>query len=114
MMQPVPNELPMTTEEVVARLKAMLPDLLARYPLVKLALVGSYAEGLQRADSDIDIGIEATSEMGLRFFDLQEELEKEFRISVDIIFLNALRPHWQEYIAKTMIVLYERERQATA
>ena len=67
---------PMTRDATLARLKAALPDLRARYGVVRLGLFGSVARNEAGPDSDVDLVAEfAPGEApGLRFFELEEEL----------------------------------------
>lgn len=66
----------MTRDETLARLKAALPDLRARYGVVRLGLFGSVARNEAGPDSDVDLVAEfAPGEApGLRFFELEDEL----------------------------------------
>lgn len=67
----------MTRDETLARLKAALPDLRARYGLVRLGLYGSVARNEARPDSDVDLVAEFAPDgrVGMfKLFDLEEEL----------------------------------------
>jgi predicted nucleotidyltransferase len=67
----------MTRDETLARLKAALPDLRARYGVVRLGLFGSVARNEAGPDSDVDLVAEFApdAKIGMfRLFDLEEEL----------------------------------------
>jgi predicted nucleotidyltransferase len=67
----------MTRDETLARLKAALPDLHARYGVVRLGLFGSVARDEARPDSDVDLVAEFApdSKVGMfEFFDLERAL----------------------------------------
>ena len=59
---------------------------------------GSFVEGKQKKNSDIDILIEPTKGMGLAFFKLQFELEHELGRKVDLVSYNGLSPYLKERI----------------
>jgi predicted nucleotidyltransferase len=66
----------LTREDVLARLRAALPDLRARYGVMRLGLFGSYARNDVRPDSDVDLVAEFLPDayLGFRFFDLEQEI----------------------------------------
>lgn len=66
----------MTRDETLARLKAALPDLRARYGVVRLGLFGSVARNEAGPDSDVDLVAEFApgAALGFRFFELEREL----------------------------------------
>jgi hypothetical protein len=67
----------MTRDETLARLQATLPDLRARYGVVRLGLFGSVARNEAGPDSDVDLVAEFApdAKIGMfRLFDLEREL----------------------------------------
>lgn len=105
----MPDTLPLTTQEVVARLRSHQAELRSEFGLVSLTLVGSYAKGLQDAESDVDLLIETDRSLGLNFFDLEEKLQSIVQTKVDVIMKKGLRPHWLEAITESTIPVYGQE-----
>jgi predicted nucleotidyltransferase len=52
------KQLSTTREAVLQRLQLALPYLRRRYGVVRLALYGSFAQGLANEDSDVDLLVE--------------------------------------------------------
>lgn len=65
-----------TRDETLARLKAALPDLRARYGVVRLGLFGSVARDEAGPDSDVDLVAEFAPDAKVGMFKLFE-LERE-------------------------------------
>ena len=80
----MPTPVP-TTDEIRARLAALLPELRERYAVRSLSLFGSYARGEQTAESDLDLLVEFDAVPGLlRFVNLQHLLEDRLGVPVDL------------------------------
>jgi predicted nucleotidyltransferase len=60
----------------LARLSAALPDLRARYGVVRLGIFGSVARNEAGRESDLDLIADFLPDaaLGFRFFDLEQEL----------------------------------------
>jgi len=74
----------------------------AKYGVKKAALFGSYAQGNQDENSDIDIIIEPPSNMGLSFVTLQQELEEKLNKAVDLVSFNGISKHLEKYILSSL------------
>jgi uncharacterized protein len=80
-------------DEILAKLSALQPELRRRYPLRALGVFGSFARGEQRADSDLDVLVEAGEGMTLPdFAGLQIDLSEALGLRVDVADKAALRP----------------------
>jgi hypothetical protein len=83
----------MTTEQLTARLRDLLPLLRTRFHVIKLGIFGSYSRGTQTPDSDIDVLAEF--EPGHRnlfnLLDTKYFLEKTLRNDVDLVTPGCLR-----------------------
>ncbi|MFT4343974.1 MAG: nucleotidyltransferase family protein [Candidatus Woesearchaeota archaeon] len=66
----------------------------------KASLFGSYAQGKQRKNSDIDILIEPPRNIGFGFVSIEQELEKTLSRKVDVITYNSISPFLREEILK--------------
>ncbi len=65
-----------TKEEIVSTLKKELPYLRSLFGVKRIGLFGSFAKGIQREDSDVDIIVEFEKPIGLKFIELSDHIEK--------------------------------------
>ncbi|MCL1949925.1 MAG: nucleotidyltransferase domain-containing protein [Turicibacter sp.] len=80
-----------------------------KYGVEKMALFGSYARGEQHEESDLDFLIEKGAICGLyEYYDFIEQLEKEFKLPVDVMTYDALRDSIISDSIKEEVVLYEK------
>ncbi len=75
----------LTKENLVGLLREMFPRLAATYGVSKIALFGSFAAGIPRGDSDVDLLVEFNRPMGLQFMELADDLENQLGRRVDIL-----------------------------
>jgi predicted nucleotidyltransferase len=81
-------------DEILAVLRAALPDLKRRWPIGSLAVFGSVARGEASAASDLDVLVEFTRPLGLsEFLALEEALSALAKRRVDLVTRAALRPY---------------------
>ncbi len=78
----------------------------------RVAIFGSFAQGEQTADSDLDLLVELKPShmrppLGLKWFALEEELRHLLGREVELVSEDALSPYVRPYVEKEMIVLYE-------
>jgi len=92
-------------DEVLARLRAALPDLQRRYPIARLGVFGSFARGEQRPDSDVDVLVELSGPLGFEYFDLADEIERALGRPISFVSPDALRPWWRDEIVPTVIAV---------
>jgi len=78
------KQLSTTREAVLQRLRLALPHLRRRYGVVRLALYGSFAQGLADEDSDVDLLVELSRPLGLEFVALAHYLERKLGRKVDV------------------------------
>ncbi len=74
-----------TKEEIIKTLKKELPYLRSFFGVKRIGLFGSFAKGIQREDSDIDIIVEFEKPIGLKFIELSDHIEKALGKKVDIL-----------------------------
>ena len=81
-------------QDEIRRLKPRVAELCAKYGITELWVFGSVARGEVRPDSDIDLlYVRAPgNDLGMSYFDLQEDLEKLFGRRVDLASKDGL--HW--------------------
>lgn len=90
-------------DEVLARLRAALPELQQRYPIARLGVFGSFARGEQRPDSDVDVLVDFNGVLGLEIVDLWEELKAVTGKEVSMISERSLKPWWRDSIMPDVI-----------
>lgn len=97
-----------TTDEI----KAKLLPVFKAVPIYKAILFGSYAKGNPTRLSDIDIVIDSKGKIrGIDFFGVLEDITEALDIPVDLIEASQIIDGCpvQQEIAKTGVVIYERE-----
>jgi len=80
-----------TLKEIKDTLAAHEEEIRKRYGVVILGIFGSYARGEQNELSDIDILVELEKPIGLKFFELWDELEKLLGVKVDLLTIRAVK-----------------------
>lgn len=71
----------------INEIKSSIADIALKYPIKKLSLFGSYANGTAKDDSDLDILVEFSSPYVSLFMlsDVKEEIESKLHKEVDLI-----------------------------
>ena len=90
--------------------KEDIADFCRRNRIRRLALFGSVLHGNAGADSDVDVLVEFEPgvRVGLRFFDIQEELSDLFGRKVDLNTPNFLSRYFRDQVLKEAEDLYAR------
>lgn len=94
----------LNTHDLLIKLKALKPTILAQYKARGISLFGSFVRGEQKANSDIDLLVEFTDDADL--FDLiglAQFLEAELQRNVDVVPQRALRSELRENVLKEVI-----------
>ncbi|BBG66018.1 hypothetical protein NNO_1315 [Hydrogenimonas sp.] len=78
----------MTREKIIDFLRKNKQNFHEKYQISKIALLGSYARGDNREESDIDIAIETPLTDYFKLYDFKEELESYFHTRVDVVRLR--------------------------
>ena len=74
-----------TLDDIRAQLQAELPTLRKRYDVDRIGIFGSYVQGEQTEDSDLDLLVTFTETPGLiEFVSLEHYLEDTLELSVDL------------------------------
>ena len=71
----------------VNNIRESINDIVVKYPIKKISLFGSYADGSANEDSDIDLLVEfQTSNVSLfMLYDIKDEIENKLHKAVDLI-----------------------------
>ncbi len=79
-------------------------------PVLKAYLFGSYGRGQADNQSDIDIlvDLDYTQRIGLRFVQMQIDLEKLLKIKVDLVSSNGLSKYIKPFVDSEKKLIYAR------
>lgn len=88
----------MNLKQIEYILKDKKTFLAEQYHVSKIGVFGSFARNQQTDTSDIDILVEFSRPVGFEFFDLKDYLESLFNKSIDLVTVNALKPHMKNEI----------------
>ncbi len=89
----------MTRDELLAKLRELKPWL-EEQGIVNVRLFGSYARDEAGPDSDVDLLVDLSKPLGLRFYSLAEDIEDRLGLNVDLLTTDGLR---NPYIRKTAL-----------
>ncbi len=84
--------------EALKKIKSKIIEILKKNKIKKAGIFGSYARGDQKKDSDIDILIEPTKDMGFKFAGLEIKLSEKLNKKVDLVSYNSLNPFLKKKI----------------
>ena len=90
--------------------REQIADFCRRNGIRRLALFGSVLHGNAGADSDVDVLVEFEPgvRIGLRFFDIQEELSDLIGRKIDLNTPNFLSRYFRDQVLKEAEDLYAR------
>ncbi|MFH0752920.1 MAG: nucleotidyltransferase domain-containing protein [archaeon] len=84
--------------EGLRKIKEKIIKILKKNKIKKAGIFGSYAIGGEKKNSDIDILIQPTKNMGFGFTGLEIELSKKLGKKVDLVSYNGLSPYLKDKI----------------
>lgn len=91
------------SELILQKLKTAKTSLKRRYGVKDVALYGPYSKGEESADSSVDLLITFDKAPGLRFTDLEDELEELLDKKVDVMMRKGIDPSYYKSIRKELI-----------
>ena len=92
-----------TREEIINDLKALKLELSKDYPIVSLALFGSFSRDEASPQSDIDILVELNGRIGSKFFELAHRLETSLGKKVDLVSKAGIKNRYLNSIEEDLI-----------
>jgi predicted nucleotidyltransferase len=92
-----------TLQEIKYSLSNHKSRLFQDYPIKSMAIFGSYSRREQNEASDLDILVEFSDGIGIRFIDLAEELEKIVGFKVDLVSKNGIKEKYLSLIDSELI-----------
>ena len=96
------------THDIIAMLRAALPELKNEWPNRSLAVFGSRARDNANPDSDLDVLVEFNRPIGpSAFLSLEEKLAAIAGVRVDLVSAAALEPYMGARIRAEAIALFD-------
>ena len=92
--------------DIITLLQKQKEDLASRYPIASLAVFGSFARNENVEGSDVDILVEFSDSIGIKFIDLAEELEDILKLKVDLVSRKGIKQKYFEHIQSEIISVY--------
>lgn len=89
--------------EIRASLKTLKDRLRRDYPIRSLAIFGSYARNEQSANSDLDLLVEFDENVGIRFIDFANELEKQLGVKIDLVSRKGIKEKYFKAIQSDLV-----------
>jgi predicted nucleotidyltransferase len=92
-----------TLDEIKFSLSNLKSELNTKYPIKSLAIFGSFARNEQSVSSDLDLVVEFTERVGMKFIRLGDELEEKLGIKVDLVSKNGVKKAYFDSIKEDLI-----------
>jgi len=92
--------------DIITLLQKQKEDLASRYPIASLSVFGSFARNENVEGSDVDILVEFSDSIGIKFIDLAEELEDILKLKVDLVSRKGIKQKYFEHIQSEMISVH--------
>jgi len=93
----------MDNKDLKKKLKKLKPVLEKNYKVKTIGLFGSFAKNEANEDSDVDILVQFSEDIGWEFVDLKQFLEENLEREVDLVTVEALKPELKEEILRDVI-----------
>ncbi len=90
-------------QQILEKLKNVKTSLKRRYGVTEVALFGSYSRGEAKQDSYIELLVTFDKAPGLRFTDLEEELEELLNKKVDVTMRKGIEQQYYKSIRKELL-----------
>jgi len=84
--------------KTLMQIKPKIIQVLKKNNIKKAGIFGSYAKGVQRKNSDIDILIEPPKNIGFGFVGIQFELENKLGKKVDLVTYKYISPYIKKQV----------------
>ena len=89
--------------EIKTILQGQKKDLFKKYRIKSLAIFGSVARNENSAISDLDLLVEFNENIGIRFIDLANQIERAVDLKTDLVSRNAIKERYYEQIKDELI-----------
>jgi predicted nucleotidyltransferase len=92
-----------TLQEIKSTLSSHKIRLFNDYSIKSMAIFGSYSRKEQNDSSDLDILVEFSDRIGIRFVDLADDLEKIVGFKVDLVSKKGIKEKYLKSIDSDLI-----------
>lgn len=92
-----------TLQEIKNALNIHKQRLFHEYPIKNMAIFGSYSRQEQNDSSDLDILVEFSDKIGIRFVDLADDLENIVGFKVDLVSKKGIKEKYLKSIDADLI-----------
>ena len=92
-----------TLQEIKNTLSSHKSRLFNDYPIKSMAIFGSYSRKEQKDTSDLDILVEFSDRIGIRFVDLADDLENIVGFKVDLVSKKGIKEKYLKSINSDLI-----------
>lgn len=89
--------------EIKRTLRSHKQRLFNEYPIKSMAIFGSYSRSEQTELSDLDILVEFTESIGVRFIDLAEDLENIVGFKIDLVSKKGVQQKYLKTINSDLV-----------
>lgn len=95
---------------MTANVKETISNYFASQPVIKAWIFGSYSRGEETSESDIDIMVtlDPKAHVGLKFFQMREDLKLLLGREIDLVTESSLLPFAKESAERDRQIIYER------
>jgi len=98
------QQIPMKTrEDIIESIRAHKAEIETRFTARRIGLFGSYAHGMAKPGSDVDIVVEMAEPTFDHYMDLKFYLEELFGADVDLVLADTIKPRLKPYIDRDLI-----------
>lgn len=94
-------------ELTISQIEYYVVPLAEQYGAGRVSLIGSFARGEERSDSDVDILLEKGSIKGMQVLEFQNELACLLNRKVDVVTTAGASPRFLDRVKEDEVVLYE-------
>lgn len=92
-----------TLQEIKNTLSNHKKRLFNDYPIKSIAIFGSYSRKEQNDSSDLDILVEFSDKIGIRFVDLADDLENIVGFKVDLVSKKGIKEKYLKSIDSELV-----------
>ncbi|MBN2423662.1 MAG: nucleotidyltransferase family protein [Calditrichaceae bacterium] len=92
-----------TLQEIKSKLSSHKKRLFTDYPIKSMAIFGSYSRKEQNDASDLDILVEFSDRIGIKFIDLGDDLENILGCKVDLVSRKGIKEKYLKAIDSDLI-----------